>query len=232
MVMAAGLGTRMRPLTNDRPKPLIQVAGRALIDHMLDRLAAAGVSKAVVNVHYLADQLEAHLAARRDLSITISDERAQLMETGGGLVKAAAHLGADPIFVANTDQVWSENTQAALPALLDAWDARAMDALLLVARRETALGYDAPGDFFLAADGRLGRRGKAASAPFAYTGVQILHPRLLQGRALEPFSTNLLWDEALARGRLFGVLLDGVWMHVGDPAARDAAEAALAVKAA
>lgn len=229
MVMAAGLGTRMRPLTNDRPKPLIEVGGRALIDHMLDRLGAVGVERAVVNVHYLADQMLAHLGARTQAPrIAISDERPLLMETGGGLVQAAPLLGAAPIFVTNTDQVWREDGADPLATMLAQWDGLQMDALLLLARKERSLGFDGAGDFFLAADGRIGRRGAAPSAPFVYAGVQILHPRVLEGWPCEPFSTNRIWDAALERARVFGCVLDGEWMHVGDPAGRAAAEARLA----
>jgi len=229
MVMAAGLGTRMRPLTNDRPKPLIEVGGRALIDHMLDRLALVGVARAVVNVHYLADQMLAHLNARTTgPQIAISDERARLMETGGGLVQAAPLLGAAPIFVVNTDQVWIADGADPLSAMCAAFDPLAMDALLLLARRQRSLGYDGAGDFFLAADGRIARRGAAATAPFVYAGVQILHPRVLEGWPCEPFSTNKLWDVALDRARIFAIVLDGDWMHVGEPEGRAAAEARLA----
>jgi N-acetyl-alpha-D-muramate 1-phosphate uridylyltransferase len=227
MVLAAGLGTRMRPLTDTRPKPLIEVAGKALIDHMLDRLAVEGVRRAVVNVHYRAEQLEAHLAARADLEIVISDERALLMETGGGLVQARGHLGEAPIFVTNTDQILADPSGDGLRQLRAAWNDLAMDALLLLAPREHAMGFDGMGDFFRAADGRLGRRGGANSASYCFTGVQILHPRCLDGWPCEPFSTNRIWDQAAQRARLFGVVMDGTWMHVGDPAARDAAEAAL-----
>ncbi|MFZ4071382.1 MAG: nucleotidyltransferase family protein [Caulobacterales bacterium] len=227
MVLAAGLGTRMRPLTEFTPKPLVSVAGKALIDHMLDRLVGVGVTRAVVNVHYRADQLEAHLRMRTAPEIVVSDERAQLMETGGGLVQARALLGDDPIFVTNTDQILHADQPDALGALAAAWDDLAMDALLLLAPRAHSLGYDGAGDFFCAADGRLGRRGGAAQAPFAYTGVQILHPRCLAGWPCAPFSTNRIWDQALARARLFGVVMSGTWMHVGDPGARDAAEAIL-----
>jgi MurNAc alpha-1-phosphate uridylyltransferase len=228
MVMAAGLGTRMRPLTNDRPKPLIEVGGRALIDHMLDRLGAVGVETAVVNVHYLADQMLAHLGARKTAPrIAISDERPRLMETGGGLVQAKPLLGSAPIFVTNTDQVWIEDGAEPLAAMCAAWDDLRMDALLLLARRERSLGFEGAGDFFLAADGRIGRRGTAEEAPFVYAGVQILHPRVLEGWPCEPFSTNRIWDVALSRARVFGCVLEGEWIHVGDPAGRDAAQARL-----
>lgn len=229
MVLAAGLGTRMRPLTNDRPKPLIEVAGRALVDHMLDRLAEAGVRQAVVNVHYLADRLEAHLAARVGApEIIVSDERSLLLETGGALVKARPVLGESPIFVANTDQVWLERGGPALPMLARAWDETEMDALLLLAAHAESTGYAGAGDFILEPDGRLRRRGNAPVAPFVYTGVQILRPALLDGFEAKPFSLNEAWDKALAARRLFGVVLDGLWMHVGDPEGLAEAERRLA----
>lgn len=225
MVLAAGLGTRMRPLTANKPKPLIEVAGKPLIDHMLDALAEDGVPRAIVNVHYCADQVQAHLARRAaGPHTTISDEREILLETGGALAKAAPLLGEAPIFVMNTDQVWIDEGEKALKRLRRAWDPLAMDALLLLCPLERAMGFEGRGDFFCAKDGRLGRRGVAEAAPFAYMGVQIFNPALLRDARVEPFSTNILWDKALTRGRLFGALFDGVWMHVGDPAARDAAE--------
>ncbi|MGD2133808.1 MAG: nucleotidyltransferase family protein [Maricaulaceae bacterium] len=227
MVMAAGLGTRMRPLTNDRPKALVELAGKALIDHGLDRLAADGVGRAVVNVHHFADRLEAHLAEREAPKIEISDERDLLLETGGGLVKAAPLLGGDPFFALNSDSVWREpdGGPTALEALRDAWKGGEMDFLLLLTPTEEALGFDGPGDFFLVDDGRLTRRGDAARAPYAFMGVQILNPAVLEGRTVEPFSTNLMWNEALAAGRLYGVVFGGQWMHVGDPQALADAEA-------
>jgi len=227
MVLAAGLGTRMRPLTDDRPKALVEVGGKALVDHALDRLVEAGVSHAVVNVHYFADALEAHLKARATPHIAISDERALLLETGGGIKKARPLLGEDPIFVANIDSVWTENSPA-LKALADAWDPERMDALLLLAPLGQTLGFDGPGDFFRAEDGRLSHRGAAPSAPYAYVGFQIFKPQLVDGGPDgAPFSVFPSWMEAAHAGRLFGVVLDGFWMHVGDPEARDAAEARL-----
>ncbi len=224
MVMAAGVGSRMRPLTDDRCKALVEVGGKALIDWTLDKLAGAGVMRAVVNVHHFADALEAHLSTRTAPDILISDERSQLLETGGGLVKAAPLLGDEPIFTANIDALWVDGTQAELPRLADGFDPDLMDFRLLLARLDHTLGFDGPGDFFMDAAGRLTRRGERASAPFAYAGVQVMNPRVLAGRAVEPFSTNRLWDEALAKGRVFGCVMDAFWMHVGDPQARDAAE--------
>ena len=232
MVLAAGLGTRMRPLTDDRPKALVEVAGRALIDHVLDRLADAGVERAVVNVHWFADRLERHLAGRgRGPDIVISDERAELLETGGGLKKAGPLLGPDPAFVANIDSVWTDNGRegnSALNQLARLWNPSIMDAALLLARREGSIGFEGNGDVFLADDGRLTFRGDAPEAPFAYMGVHICRPDYVAAGPEGPFSLSGLWRRSAAAGRLYGCLLDGDWMHVGDPGARDEAEARLA----
>ncbi|QYF88417.1 N-acetylmuramate alpha-1-phosphate uridylyltransferase MurU [Brevundimonas sp. PAMC22021] len=226
MVLAAGLGTRMRPLTDDRPKALVEVGGRALIDHVLDRLADAGVERAVVNVHWFADRLEAHLQGRSRPNIAISDERLQLLETGGGLKKARPLLGDDPVFVANIDSVWIDRGDA-LGDLARLWDPQRMDAALLLARREGSIGFEGDGDVFLADDGRLTFRGEAPSAPFAYMGVHITRPDYADAGPAGPFSLSPLWRESAKAGRLFGCVLDGDWMHVGDPGARDEAEARL-----
>lgn len=226
MVLAAGLGTRMRPLTDDRPKALVEVGGRALIDHVLDRLAEAGVSRAVVNVHWFADRLEAHLAGRTSPAVVISDERAELLETGGGLKKAAPLLGPDPVFVANIDSVWIDRGDA-LGDLVRLWDPARMDAALLLARREGSIGFEGDGDFFLEPDGMLRFRGEAASAPYAYMGVHITRPDYAAAGPEGPFSLSPLWRASAAAGRLFGCVMDGDWMHVGDPVARDEAEARL-----
>ena len=228
MVLAAGLGTRMRPLTDDRPKALVEVGGRALIDHMLDRLAQAGVTRAVVNVHAFADRLEAHLAARRGPpDIVFSDERARLLETGGGLKAAGELLGERPVFTANIDAVWIEHGAPALQGLSEGFDPERMDARLLVTRTGAALGLDSPGDFFMAPDGRLGFRGDATSAPYAFCGVQVFKPALAAAEPETVFSTTRIWRRLAAGGRLYGIELQGEWMHVGDPAARLAAEARL-----
>ncbi|QQQ20056.1 nucleotidyltransferase family protein [Brevundimonas vitis] len=226
MVLAAGLGTRMRPLTNDRPKALVEVGGRALIDHVLDRLAEAGVGRAVVNVHWFADRLETHLAGRTSPTVVISDERAELLETGGGLKKAAPLLGPDPVFVANIDSVWIDRGDA-LADLVRLWDPDRMDAALLLARREGSIGFEGDGDFFLEPDGALRFRGEAASAPYAYMGVHITRPDYAAAGPEGPFSLSPLWRASAAAGRLFGCVMDGDWMHVGDPVARDQAEARL-----
>ncbi len=232
IVLAAGLGTRMRPLTDDRPKALVEVAGSALIDHVLRRLGESGVERAVVNVHWFAERLESHLAARADgPEIIISDERAELLETGGGLKKASALLGPDPVFVANIDSVWTDNGapgDSALNQLARLWNPSIMDAALLLARREGAIGFEGGGDFFLADDGRLTFRGEAAEAPFAYMGVHICRPDYVADGPEGPFSLSGFWRRSAAAGRLYGCVLDGDWMHVGDPQARDAAEAKLA----
>ena len=232
MVLAAGLGTRMRPLTDDRPKALVEVGGRALIDHVLDRLAEAGVEQAVVNVHWSADRLESHLAARgRGPEIVISDERAELLETGGGLKKAHALLGDDPVFVANIDSVWIDRGDVpgqSLADLVRLWNPETMDAALLLARREGSIGFEGDGDFFLRDDGKLAFRGAAASAPYAYMGVHITRPGYADNGPDGPFSLSPLWRKSSAEGRLFGCVLNGDWMHVGDPQARDQAEAKLA----
>jgi MurNAc alpha-1-phosphate uridylyltransferase len=229
MVLAAGVGSRMRPLTDDRPKALVEVAGRPLIDHMLDRLGDAGVTRAVVNVHAFADRLEAHLAQRlRAPAIVISDERDELLETGGGLKKARALLGDAPVFVANIDSVWIEQGAPALPSLAKAFDPATMDVCLLLTPTDAALGFDGPGDFFKDSEGRLTFRGDAATAPFAYIGAHICKPQIVDGEPLAPFSLARVWRRLAPLGRLHGVVLEGEWMHVGDPAARDAAETRLA----
>jgi MurNAc alpha-1-phosphate uridylyltransferase len=229
MVLAAGLGTRMRPLTDDRPKALVEVGGRALIDHVLDRLVEAGVETAVVNVHWFADRLEGHLARRTLPRIRISDEREQLLETGGGLRKARALLGDDPVFVANIDSVWTDGAARTgwADELVRLWDPATMDACLLLARREGSIGFEGDGDFFLGEDGRLTFRGEAPSAPFAYMGVHVTRPDYADGGPEGAFSLSPLWRRSAEAGRLFGCVLDGDWMHVGDPQARAQAEARL-----
>ncbi len=229
MVMAAGLGTRMRPLTNDRPKPLVEVAGKPLIDHALDSLAAAGVARAVVNLHYKADQLEAHLAGRKAPVCALSDERAQLLDTGGGLVKAHRDgLLADPSFCLNSDNIWIDGPCDAYRELSAAWDASRMDALLLLVPHERAHNYAGRGDFHLDPQGRIARRQPDADAPFIYTGVQIVSHRLLRDPPLGPFSTNVLWSRAIEEGRLFGTIYSGQWFEVGEPHAIAPTQAALA----
>lgn len=230
MVMAAGLGKRMRPLTASRPKPLVRVAGKALIDHSLDRIAAAGIGHVVVNVHYLADALEAHLAAEnRPFSIAISDERAQLLETGGGMVKAMTQLRGDPILIVNSDNIWTDGPQNSIHQLARHWDGDRMDALLLVIRQASANGHRGRGDFHMDSNGLLSRRKPGRIAPFVFTGVQLISPRLLDGAPDGAFSTNILWDRAIAAGRLFGLAHQGEWFDVGTPASIAPTEAALNV---
>jgi MurNAc alpha-1-phosphate uridylyltransferase len=224
MVLAAGLGTRLRPLTEKMPKPLVPVAGKPLIDHVLDRLVGAGFSRVVVNVHHLEDQLTAHLAARATPRIVISDEREHLLDSGGGVFKALPQLGAGPFLIHNCDSIWTEGEVSNLARLAACWDETTMDCLLLLAPAATSLGYHGRGDFALEATGRLRRRGGEERAPFAFTGVSIAHPRLLDGAPAGAFSLNRPWDAAIARGRAFGIVLEGQWMHVGDPAALTAAE--------
>ena len=226
MILAAGLGTRMRPLTDHQPKALVTVAGKALIDYAIDRLIEAGVRRLVVNLHYCADPLEAHLRRRRDIAVTLSDERAQLLDTGGGLAKALPHFGGHPFLTLNCDSLWLE-TVSNVSALQNAWAPDRMDGIMLLCAREAAVGYDGPGDFELDQGGRIAwRQGDTAS--FVWTGVQILHPRLLAGCPEGPFSTRILWDRAIAAGRLFGLRFDGTWLHVGTPEAVREAEAILA----
>lgn len=226
MVLAAGFGERMRPLTLEMPKPLVPLAGKPLIDHVLDRLAVAGVDTAVVNVHYLPGQLEAHVQARggKPPEVVISDERGLLLDTGGGTTKALPLLGPGPFFVHNADSVWREGVRPALPHMLDLWDPGRMDCLLLLAPISTSIGYAAKGDFAMAPDGRLSRRGKRQAVPFAFAGVSLCDARLFGGAPQGPFSLNVLWDRALAQSRLFGMRLDGRWMHVGTPDALAEAE--------
>jgi len=226
MVLAAGLGKRMRPLTATRPKPLVEVAGKPLIDHCMDRLRAAGVKKAVVNVHYLADALEAHLRNRvQDIEIAISDERERLLETGGGLVHALPLIDADPFLVVNSDNLWIDGPVDALRLLASAWDEARMDALLLLVPLARAHCHAGQGDFHMNAAGALRRRKPGGMAPFVYTGVQIVSKRLLAGEVpAGPFSTNLLWDRAIEAGRLFGAVHQGLWFDVGAPPNIRAAE--------
>ena len=228
MVLAAGLGTRMRPVTNETPKPLVEVGGRPLIDHALDRLAEAGVAKAVVNVHYMADRLIAHLEARERPAVAVSDEREALMETGGGVVKALPLVGNDPFLLLNSDSFWVEGPRPNLETLARAWDERRMDALLMLAPTVAAVGYDGQGDFFMEADGRLIPRPEHDVAPFVYTGVALINPTAMFADAPRgPFPLSLLINRVSEAERLFGFRMDGLWFHVGTPEAIDEAERAL-----
>jgi MurNAc alpha-1-phosphate uridylyltransferase len=227
MVLAAGMGVRMRPLTDKIPKPLVAVAGRPLIDHVLDRLGEAGVDTAVVNVHHRADQIERHLAGRQTPRIVISDERSELLDTGGGVVKALPVLGAAPFFHLNADTIWIDGVSPNLLLLAGMFEPNRMDALLLLAATSTSVGYAGRGDFTMAADGRLARRSELDVAPFVYAGVAILAPALFSTAPPGAFSLNLLFDRAIQAGRLYGLRLEGVWMHVGTPEAIAAAETAI-----
>jgi len=227
MVFAAGLGTRMRPLTLERPKPLIVVARKALIDHCLDRFADAGVEEAIVNVHWLAEQIEQHLAARAHPRIVISDEREELLDQGGGIKRVLPLLGREPFFLCNTDAFWIEGPRSNLARLAAAWDPERMDAALLVASSASAVGVDWPGDFHLSPQGLLGRRGEREVAPFVYTGVGIIKPELFAGVKDDIFRLAPFFFAAAERGRLFGVRLDGVWLHVGRPESIAEAERAI-----
>ncbi|MBX9883539.1 MAG: nucleotidyltransferase family protein [Novosphingobium sp.] len=227
MVLAAGIGKRMRPLTATRPKPLVRVNGRALIDHSLDKLVEAGVSRAVVNVHYLPGQLEAHLAQRSAPAIAVSDEREALLETGGGMVKALPLIDADPFFCLNSDTIWLDGPQTVFAALSDAWDPAQMDALLLLVSHARAFNYTGRGDFHLDPLGRISRRKPGRVAPFIYTGIQIVSHRLLRDAPAGAFSTGFLWDRAIAEGRLYGISHGGLWFEVGAPGMIAPTEAAL-----
>jgi MurNAc alpha-1-phosphate uridylyltransferase len=232
MVLAAGLGTRMRPFNGQIPKPLVRVGGKALIDYVLDRLADQGVEHAVVNVHYLADQIERHLAPRVRPQIVISDERRELLGTAGGVVKALPELGDDPFYHANSDTIWIDGVKPNLGRLADAFDVTRMDALLLLAPTTSSIGYAGRGDFTMAPDGRLARRAEREIVPFVYAGAAILSPAFLAGAPQGPSSMSPLFDRAAQAGRLFGLRLEGLWMHVGTPDAIKAAEAAILASAA
>lgn len=226
-VLAAGKGERMRPLTNTLPKPLVPLDGKPLIDHVLDRLAAAGIKRAVVNVHYLADKIQKHLAHRSAPKIIISDERDKLLDTGGGALRALPKLGDGPFVIHNSDSVWIEGLGSNLDRLLSGFDADLMDSLMLVAPLASSIGYDGPGDFQMDATGHLTRQTGPRLAPFVFAGVSIAHPRLFENAPSGPFSLNKLWDRAIDKGRLYGLRLEGIWMHVGTPDALAEAEAAL-----
>lgn len=226
MVMSAGLGKRMRPLTATQPKPLVRVAGKALVDHALDRLAEAGVSRAVVNVHYLADALEAHVLERSTPRVIISDEREELLETGGGLVKAQAHL-PDPFFCLNADNIWLDGPRNAFADLSSRWDPEVMDALLLVVPHVRACNFAGQGDFYMDPVGKLSRRKPGRVAPFIYTGIQLVSQRLLRDAPEGKFSTNILWNRAIEEERLYGLSFTGQWFEVGTPQAIGPTERAL-----
>ncbi len=218
MILAAGFGKRMRPITDTLPKPLVEVRGRALIDYVLDRCAEAGVTEAVVNLHHLPELLRRHLSHRPLPRIRFSDEP-EILDTGGGVAKALPHLGEGPFIVANGDIIWLDGQVPAISRLLAAWSERRMDALLLLQPTVSAIGYEGKGDFVMGAEGELRRRHEWETAPFVFAGVQILHPRLFANAPQGAFSLNLLYDKAMSAGRLFGLRHDGLWYHVGTPAA-------------
>jgi MurNAc alpha-1-phosphate uridylyltransferase len=232
MVLAAGLGKRMRPHSDTLPKPLVHVAGKPLIDHALDRLAEAGIARAVVNLHYRAEQIERHLAGRTRPRILISDERAQLLETGGGIVKALPLLGDAPFIAINSDTLWIDGVKPNLVRLAEAFEATRMDALLLLAPTTSSIGYTGRGDFRMTAGGQLVRRAERDMAPFVYAGAAVLAPALFADAPRGAFSLTQLFDRAAEAKRLFGLRLEGVWMHVGTPEAIVEAEAALAASVA
>jgi MurNAc alpha-1-phosphate uridylyltransferase len=228
MVLAAGLGTRLRPITDHRPKALVEVGGKALIDHMLGRLIEVGVTRAIVNVHAFADELEAHLKGRTDIEILISDERGRLLETGGGVKKARALLGEAPIWVANCDYVWTQDGAGALNRLAEAWDPAVMDACLIVVPKARTLGFDTPGDFFMDSRSALTHRADAPAAPLHCFGIEILNPRRVYEEAGEAFSMFRVWMKLAKERRLRGFCAEGSWMQIGDPAALEAARTRLA----
>ena len=227
MVLAAGYGQRMRPLTLTRPKPLVEVAGKSLIDYGFDRLRAAGVEEAVVNVHYLPDQIEAWAKRQSAPRIMIADERAEILDTGGGVAKALPLLGDAPFFVINSDSFWVDDGTPALDRLRAAWDDEVMDCLLLLSPLARTVGYDGKGDFVRGVDGRLARRATSQGTPLAYIGGYLVSPRIFKDAPEGAFSMNMLWDRAIAAGRLFGIEHTGRWLHVGTPEAIGLAEAAL-----
>lgn len=232
MVLAAGLGTRMKPITDTLPKPLVRVGGETLLDHALGQLSRAGIERAVVNVHHHAEQMEAHLAGRSSPSVTISDEREALMDSGGGVVKALPLLNGDAFLILNADTFWIDGASSNLARMLAFWNPETMDGLLLLAALTASVGYDGAGDFAFSTDGRITRRPERQVTPFAYAGAAIMPRRAFDGAPDGPFSLNRLWNTAIENDRLFGLRLDGLWLHVGTPQAIADAEEAYAASAA
>ena len=228
MVLAAGFGQRMRPLTNTTPKPLIKVSGRPLIDYAIEHLRKAQVHHAVVNVHYLAQQLVDWSKTISDPAITISDETDAILDTGGGIARALPLLGTEAFYVMNSDSFWIDRGTPALKRLKSAWNPDKMDCLLLLMKPEMTTGYDGTGDFEMASDGRLTRKAAGLKSALTYIGGYLVHPRLFLGAPQSAFSMNLLWDKAIAAGRLYGLEQDGHWLHVGTPEAIAKAEQVLA----
>lgn len=226
MVLAAGLGKRMRPLTDTMPKPLVAVAGRTLLDRGLDMLAAAGVEKAVVNVHYLGSQIVEHVRTRAAPAVAISDERDRLLDSAGGIVAALPRLGSEPFLILNADTFWIDRDGSDLERLALAWDGARMDILLMLARTDNATGHSGGTDFLIGPDGRLARAASAEDG-LIYAGVGIVHPRIFAGAKVEPHSLNLYFDRTITAGRLFGMAMNGHWITVGTPDAIAPAEAAI-----
>ena len=232
MVLAAGLGKRMRPITSTIPKPLVEVRGRALIDYGLDALARNGVERVVVNVHYMADLMRAHLKKRRDMEIVVSDETETLLESGGGIVKALPQLGSEPFYVINSDTFWIDGYRDNLDLMASLWDPARMDVSLLIADMQQSTGYEGRGDFVMDAEGRLSRVAERDMSPFIYAGAAIIKPQAFDGMAVETFSLNRIFDATIETERLYGVRLGGLWITVGTPAAIKQAEAAFIASAA
>jgi MurNAc alpha-1-phosphate uridylyltransferase len=230
MLLAAGLGTRMRPLTDATAKPLLTLGGRTLLDHALDRLAAAGVAKVVVNAYWQADAVAAHLAARTGGPRTVLRREKSLLDTGGGVRAALGLLGPDPFFVVNGDTFWFDGPVPALGRLADAWHQANVDALLLVHRTFQTRGETGPGDFFLDGLGAVRRRREGEVAPYLYSGIQLIAPALLAGAPRGSFSMTLAWDRAIAAGRLRAIVHDGLWFHLSTPTDLAEAEATLAAQ--
>ncbi|MFK7903395.1 MAG: nucleotidyltransferase family protein [Nitratireductor sp.] len=232
IALSAGLGTRMKPITDTMPKPLIKVFGKTLLDHGLDALSKNGVEETVVNVHYFAEQIIEHTSTRLSPAIKISDEREELMDSGGGVAKALPTLGNEPFYLLNADSFWLEGSKPNLDLLGDSWRDDEMDILLLLSGTSNCVGYSGSGDFTMDSEGRLERRTERKLAPFAYSGAAIFHPRVFKDIPDGPFSLNLLFTRAIEQGRLFGVNMGGLWLHVGTPEAIIEAEAAIAKSAA
>ena len=228
MTLAAGFGKRMRPLTDDRPKPMVELDGRPMIDHVLARLAKVGVEQVIVNLHYQADVLENHLQQRQSApKILFSNERDEILDTGGGIKQALPLIGDQPFWLHNSDSVWIESETDNLARMLERYDPDKMDCLMLLASAKTSIGYDGQGDFFIEQGGRLRRRTGHEISPHVFTGVSILHPRLFEPSPDHAFSINILWDRAIEQGRVYGLAFEGIWMHVGDPQSLKQAEKAI-----
>ncbi len=229
MILAAGLGTRMRPLTDNTPKPLIKVNGKALLDYKLDAAKQAGIKTVVVNVHYLAEQIEEHLSKFNGLEIVISDEREKLLDSGGGIANALNHFDDQPFAILNSDTFWHGDNPPSLVQLIEFWNEDKMDILMALAKTDEAIGFDGAGDFFKDKYDLLTRRGKELSAPFAFSGDYIVHPKIFENAPDGPFSANSLYDEAIAAQRLYGLKLNGLWLHVGTPQSLSEAQSAIAL---